>query len=163
MEDILKCKKCSKSLIGKEYRKVADWVFCMDCFEALLKEKDQTESHPKEQPAQEKDAPEVKRCHICKKELKDGEAKKLGIWFFCPQCHDNMVLRPTPGTTEIKADVETDTTLSISLVEQVEIDRTSTVNCHGCGKQILKIAGKVFEENIYCPDCYYALPDIKEG
>ena len=32
----MQCKKCGKDLSGEEHRMVAEWPFCMDCFQQLM-------------------------------------------------------------------------------------------------------------------------------
>jgi len=32
----MECKKCGRDLTGMEYKKVAEWPFCQECFQALM-------------------------------------------------------------------------------------------------------------------------------
>ena len=45
----MECKQCSKNLAGEEYKMVAEWPFCPDCFRKLMEkptEKDRVEAKP---------------------------------------------------------------------------------------------------------------------
>jgi formylmethanofuran dehydrogenase subunit E len=40
------------------------------------------------------------------------------------------------------------------------VDFSTSVQCSGCGREIPAISSKQFNEQPYCPDCYYTLPEI---
>jgi ribosomal protein L37AE/L43A len=168
----MKCKECGKDITGDEYRKVADWPFCLECFGKLM-DKSGKESEAESTPQFESDDVDTisideKRpvCQICNRELENGEVKKVGIWNFCTKCHSELVFRsPEPGISkEIpgedmddpqKEKPETDT----QPLGRVRVSMSKSVNCHACGRQILAVASREVDGNPFCPDCFYALPE----
>jgi formylmethanofuran dehydrogenase subunit E len=168
----MKCKDCGKDITGDEYRKVADWTFCSECFGKLM-DKSEKESEAESTPQFDSDDVDTtsideKRpvCQICNKELENGEVKKVGIWIFCNKCHSELVFRsPEPGISkEIpgenidgpqKEEPEKDT----QPLGRVSVSMSRSVNCHACGRQILAVASREVDGNPFCPDCFYALPE----
>lgn len=153
----MECKKCGKDLVDKEYKKVAEWPFCLECFQTLMdmaEEKKEEAAEP-EAPAP---APEAKnqKCQVCSKELESGEGRDMLGLLFCPDCYDVLVKSPA-----IPARPEPDEEEVTPKVAQVRVDLRKPTECHGCGRQIPVMGSKEFEGNRYCPDCYQALPEIQ--
>jgi hypothetical protein len=46
-------------------------------------------------------------------------------------------------------------------VAQVSVDFISQTKCYQCGKTIRAIAGREYQGHLYCPDCYFNIPEIK--
>jgi len=105
----VKCKNCHKNISEAEGRKVADWVFCRDCFDKLMskpvEENDRKapDAPATEQAAVSSAAPEA-ACHICGRRLETGRAKKVGSWTFCSTCHADLVHRSPPAVSINPAD-----------------------------------------------------------
>ncbi len=148
------CKKCSKDLSACEYKEVAQWAFCLDCFQGLM---DKTEAAPLPETAVAESTTDRPRCQICEKETtKDSGHDMLGL-VFCQECYGNLVKRPTVKPRQVnEAEME-----SKPAVAQVRVNLRKPVQCHGCNRQIPVLGSKEFAGNSYCPDCYRALPEIK--
>jgi len=168
----MKCKDCGKDISGDEYRKVADWIFCLECFGKLM---DKSEKEPEAEPAPQFESDDVDKipidekkpvCQVCNKELDNDQVKKVGIWKFCSKCHAELVFRsPEPVISkeipgEDKDDAQKEKTeTDTQPLGRVRVRMNKSVNCHACGKQILAVASKEVDGNPFCPDCFYALPE----
>jgi hypothetical protein len=150
----MNCKGCGKNISGNDYKKVADWTFCMACFDDLMNRSEQ-KSEPARTPGI--DSPAKETCRICDVEIDKGNGKKLGIWTLCQACHNDMTFRPVekpvPEETEGTPEDTGEKTSSDNAGERVKINRT--IPCSGCGRSILEVAAKVDQDNFYCPDCFY--------
>jgi len=165
----MKCKGCQKEISEEAYQKVADWSFCRDCFEKLMQKPqksnrqpdvDRTDSKPDPKDGLEK---EKIVCMTCAKPVEEGQIKKIGTWAFCSACHADLVFRPPEmvlpadesdengGAAEEGKTEDDDQSLS-----RVKERMNRSVDCHGCGRQILERGSKILEGMPYCPDCFYA-------
>ena len=157
----MECKKCGIDLSGRDYRNVAQWPFCLDCFEALMNKAEAPKDDTVNAPVPEPDS-KRKRCLICDTEIAEGAGRELAGLTFCLPCYENLVNQPDiPPRTK-------DDTSSAGMgrqekpaVAQVRIDVHRPIPCSGCGRQIPGVGSKQFNGKPYCPDCYYALPEIK--
>ena len=117
----MQCKQCGKDIAGEEHRMVAEWPFCIDCFQQLMekpaeKVKDEAAADtPPEAPAEPVAEPgkkdvsvevvfeqEKQKCTLCGKETEGEQYKKVGIWTFClrmPPGHDSPAQAPSPART----------------------------------------------------------------
>jgi formylmethanofuran dehydrogenase subunit E len=145
----MNCHKCGKEIDGQEYKMVAEWSFCTDCFGGLL-------NKPSPKPEPEPIVENTIECYVCKRKIEDENFRKMGIWTFCPECYDTMMPAPAPEKTESsdkKNSEEDEHRVSVRMVA----DMVKRVNCQGCGRQIPEKGGKAADGKIFCPDCYYAL------
>lgn len=159
----MECKKCGKDLADKEYKKVAEWPFCLECFQALMNKAEEKKAEkPEAAPEATAPAPEPEakkqKCQVCSKELESGEGHDMLGLLFCPDCYEVLVKSPAiPARPEVEEEEEE----TKPKVAQVRVDLRMPTECHGCGRQIPVMGSKEFEDNCYCPDCYYALPEIQ--
>ncbi len=180
----MECKGCGKNINGEEYRDVADWQFCLECFERLMNKPVQGgESAPagmrtitgnrdgvEDRTGISTPEDETRRCGLCEKELAPGEGGKLGIWTLCPGCRQALVAAPDPradpaaagevpddvGTEEKAADDEPRSGDDQPIHPQVRATFMQSVNCSGCGRRIPLGGSKLLDGEPYCPDCFYA-------
>lgn len=163
----MNCKGCGKKISGNDYKKVADWTFCIDCFDELMTRFEQksepVKNAPNDLPA--KDTPEKKvksnTCQICKIKIEKGEEKRLGIWTLCESCHRDMTFRlenktisEVPDDTQNGTYQETDEETS-EITESEGIKTNQTICCSCCGRRILAVAAKNDGDDSLCPDCFY--------
>jgi len=156
----MECKKCGIDLSGKEYKNVASWFFCLECFQALFTKAEEEKKEPAGVPA-----PEVtgkpQLCLICEKELEEGMACELLGIILCRECYENLIKKPDISPrTEAAEGEQVIAGAEKPAVMQVRVDFSSPVQCYGCGRQIPYIGSKQFDGHPYCPDCYYRLPEI---
>ena len=87
----MKCKKCEKDIICDDYKKVADWFFCLECFDDLMQQSEKKaeseakpESDNRQIPVSDKKAiqPEKNNCSVCGAEIEKETGKRLGTWRF---------------------------------------------------------------------------------
>lgn len=166
---MIRCKKCDIDLTDRESRNVAQWYFCVECFNALMSEADSKKlsgagkAAPAAEPGKAQAAP-PDRCFVCEKQLGKDEGHTMLGFTFCDACYGNLVKLPSimggAGPEALSA-APAPEIKEKEAVAQVRVDFISTVKCHKCGKTIRAIAGKQFGENLYCPDCYFNLPEIK--
>jgi hypothetical protein len=168
----MQCKKCGKDIAGEEHRMVAEWPFCLDCFQQLM-EKPAKKVEPEvevEAPAEpEPETEDVsvsvvfeqarQKCTLCEKEIEGEQYKKVGIWMFCPDCHLDMTPRPKPPPPPEPEEEPVDEEEEAALRARFQIKYMHRVKCVGCGKMIPGGGSKQVEEEPYCPDCYYGLPE----
>jgi len=156
----MECKKCGIDLSGKEYKNVAQWPFCLECFQTLMTRAEEKKDDQAETPAPTATS-ERQRCLVCEKEIETSMGCEMLGMTFCRECYENMVKKPDiPPRMEVD-ETETMAPPEKPAVMQVRVDLKSPVQCYGCGRQIPAIAGKQFDSHPYCPDCYYRLPEIK--
>ncbi len=157
----MECKKCGRDLTGMEYKKVAEWPFCLECFQALM---DKAGEKKEEKAGKMPEAPASglagvpQRCRVCEKEIEKGNTREMLGLVFCVECYENLVKRPAMPP---RAESEEEELEVKPLVAQVRVDLRRPVQCHACGRQIPAMGSKEFEDNPYCPDCYNVLPEIK--
>jgi len=168
----MQCKKCGKDIAGEEHRMVAEWPFCLDCFQQLMEKpakevESEVEVEPPAEPEPEKKDVSVEvvfeqarqRCTLCEKEIEGDQYKKVGIWMFCPDCHLDMTPRPKPPPPPEPEEEEVDEEEEAAMRARFRVKYMHRVKCVGCGKMIPGGGSKQVEEEPYCPDCYYGLPE----
>lgn len=162
----MKCKQCGKDLAGEEYKMVAEWAFCPDCFQQLL-EKPVKKAEEEAKPDAEINDVGVEaiaetaklRCQLCEKEIEGDRYKKVGIWMFCPDCYIDLTPRPKPPPQpQPEEEAEAEET-EVPIHARVQVKYIQRVTCAGCGKRIPEGGSKDVNGEPYCPDCYYALPE----
>lgn len=170
----MKCKACGKEMADDEGRQVAQWVFCVPCFEKLLEhpqESRSVEAAPESESGEEpeetsKPLGEKAHCHLCQTPLNPGEGWQLGPWLFCMNCRRDLVMLPTETEPEPisaeelepSASSEAERAERIPIVFRTQVSLEKTVQCDRCGRRIQERGGKRFESELLCPDCYYAIP-----
>ena len=157
----MECKKCGIDLSEKEYKSVAQWPFCLECFQALMDkaEEKKTEAVAKLAP---ETASKKQQCVICEKELEKGSGHDMLGLIFCNECYENMVRRPdVPPRGEGAGKGAGPDSMEKQPVMQVRVDLKSQIQCSGCGRRIPAVGSKQFGDHPYCPDCYYKLPEIE--
>ncbi len=155
----MNCKKCNVDLTDKEYRKVADWNFCPDCFHELISGSGKPGDARQETPEPERNL-KSRQCVVCGKELENNEEHELLGSSFCAECYDNLVKRP-PENQLVESDQSSAQTAEKKGVAQVRVDFIARAKCYQCGKTIRTIAAREYLGNLYCPDCYFNIPEIK--
>lgn len=175
----MNCKGCNKNIYQDNYKKIADWIFCFDCFDSLM-----NRTGPKQQPAQQpefqsepqtdesqgtespdselKTKNQSNTCKICNIGIDKGKEKKLGIWTLCEACHNDLTFKPEKKmppepSDNTQADNHGDDARTL---DQGPVNRNETIICHDCGRDILVIAAKEEDGNFLCPDCFYSKGDI---
>ena len=173
----MQCKKCGKDIAGEEHRMVAEWPFCMDCFQQLMekpakKVEPEVEIEALAEPEPEKEdvsvevvfEQEKQKCTLCGKETEGEQYKKVGIWTFCPECHLDMTPRPKPPPPPETEEEVADEAEEAALRARFRVKYTHRVKCAECGRMIPEGGSKQVEEEPYCPDCYYGLPeDVRQA
>jgi hypothetical protein len=155
---------------------VAEWPFCMDCFQQLMEkpaeEAEQPAATPPEEPAEKVAEPEKKdvsvsvvfqqekqKCTLCGKETEGEQYKKVGIWTFCSECHLDMTPRPKPPPPPEPEEEPVDEEEEAALRARFRIKYMHRVKCSECGRRIPAGGSKNVDDEPYCPDCYYGLPE----
>lgn len=155
----MNCKKCNTDLADKECKTIAQWNFCLDCFNEIIRQGEEKSSAPQapQQPAPKGD---VRRCIICDKELGASEGLDLLGLLFCDRCYESIVNRPTEHDGRDDGIAGGDEP-GKKRVAQVRVDFVSQAKCYQCGKTIRCVAGREHQGRLYCPDCYFNIPEIK--
>ncbi|MCP3940806.1 MAG: hypothetical protein GY710_04900 [Desulfobacteraceae bacterium] len=159
----MKCKGCGKKISQNDYEKVADWIFCSDCFTVLMNppegKPESMEGNLNDRSNKEASEEKIKfnTCKICEVDIVKGEGKKLGIWTLCGSCYADMTFnnekKTMPeGSDKTREEIQEEIS---EITAQERIDTNRTINCDGCGRTILAIAGKVDGDDSFCPDCFY--------
>ena len=78
---------------------------------------------------------------------------------FCPDCHLDMTPRAKPPPPPEPEEEVVDEAEEAAMRARFRIKFMHRVKCVGCGKMIPGGGSKQVEEEPYCPDCYYALPE----
>jgi formylmethanofuran dehydrogenase subunit E len=172
----MQCKKCGKDIVGEEHRMVAEWPFCMDCFQHLMEKPAKKAEAPAETPAEapaetvaepEKEDVSVQvvfeqarqKCTLCEKEIEGDQYKKVGIWTFCPECHLDMTPRPKPPPPPEPEEEAVDEEEEAAMRARFRVKYIHRVKCAACGRMVPEGGSKSVDEEPYCPDCYYGLPE----
>jgi hypothetical protein len=168
----MQCKKCGKDLAGEEHRMVAEWPFCMDCFQQLMekpakKVEPEVEVEPSAETEPDKEDVSVEvvfeqarqKCTLCEKEIEGDQYKKVGIWTFCPECHLDMTPRPKPPPPPEAEEEVVDEAEEAAMRARFRVKYIHRVKCSACGRMVPEGGSKQVEEEPYCPDCFYALPE----
>ena len=173
-DKFMKCKGCEKDLAEGEYKQVAQWTFCHDCFEKLMSSKNKESEEqkpeikecristsfsmgPKEEEEEKVELPSLS-CRGCGKEMEEGEYKSLGFWKYCPECYKNM------STAQEAARKEKSEEPQASPTEEPKYTPGgfSGKYCEGCNKKLREGAYRNVSGMPFCPDCYYMLLELAE-
>ena len=150
----MECRACGRDLSGAEHRMVAEWPFCLDCFERLLKrpEPTPTDRAPAHARVSPSPAPQTgPLCIVCGRDVAGRDHVSLGPLVVCAECVEGL---GTPSTEE-----ETDEAqVRDEPREKVAAEPRRYVNCTACGRRIPEGGSKSSGDQRYCPDCYRALP-----
>ncbi|MGD9037895.1 MAG: hypothetical protein PVF10_15140 [Syntrophobacterales bacterium] len=172
----MQCKQCGKDIAGEEHRMVAEWPFCMDCFQQLMEKPAEGAEPEAEAPSEEqaetvaepekKDVSvevvfqqEKQKCTLCGKETEGEQYKKVGIWTFCSECHLDMTPRPKPPPPPEPEEDPIDEAEEAAARARFRIKYMHRVKCSECGRRIPAGGSKNVDDEPYCPDCYYGLPE----
>lgn len=159
----MKCRKCNKELDEQDqdqYQMVASWPFCLECFQGLLdapkgEPEAATEAAPEAPsapPTQAEAEASTPRCHLCNREVVEGQHESLWIWTFCPECYASLTTTPEPlGPSEEEERVE--------VQASVHPEPMKYVLCKGCGRRIPEPGSKPIDGEPYCPDCFQTQQD----
>lgn len=150
---MMRCRKCDKEIQDREHRKVAEWVFCPDCFEELLLKPSEKETAGKEDTAKIPEFEAGTVCQVCKKEIADDALRKLGIWEVCHACFGILVSRPKQTAVEDEKN-DTDAEDDENKGNDIQVDLTQSAECGGCGRTIPLGGGKETNGKILCPECH---------
>ena len=154
----MKCEKCAKNLIGLEYRQVAKWAFCLECFQQLMdqaEEKQQQEAGDRPEGEILGAEPVQQYCRLCEGSIANDNCRELLGLLFCKACYMNLIKRPV---MKIRSELDQQ---NRPLVTQESVDLTKLVRCHACNRKIPELGSKEFNGKLFCPDCYNALPELK--
>ena len=158
----MKCRDCNKIIDGDDFRKVADWVFCLECFDKLMtKSEEKAIAADKEEleplPPEKKQQPKLEKtgCSVCGVDIEKGFEKKLGIWLFCDKCYGDLV-HNTIKPASVKPEDDITETMSERVFEK---RNTNKVNCYSCDRLIFEAGANLNKGNHFCPDCFYSLPE----
>lgn len=166
----MECKGCGKAFAESELKQVGVWNFCASCFGNLMAEASPPSGEaagdtagvpagpPGETESDEASPPlvirgEQVRCTVCDVPLRDGEGHDMGILTVCPSCYQELITRPEP--VRIQEDEPGESDLPDDDPGPPLPDPMETVSCAGCRRTIKKIAAKVHQDDLYCPDCFY--------
>jgi hypothetical protein len=100
-----------------------------------------------------------KKCTLCEKEIEGDQYKKVGIWTFCPDCHLDMTPRQKPPPPPEPEEEAVDEEEEAAMRARFRVKFMHRIKCVGCGKMIPEGGSKQVDEEPYCPDCFYALPE----
>jgi len=155
----MKCYKCGKEVVDGEYKKVANWVFCNECFNSLLDDKksDKNNKDISIKDSSLSNKKKDKKCQICGKPLSEKDAKSLLGLDFCSSCYTALLSKPKSKPRN--PETESPKTIKYK-VPQVETNLRETIECFGCGRKIPKAGAKEVDGHFYCPDCYRGLLDV---
>ncbi|MBW2173049.1 MAG: hypothetical protein JRF64_00100 [Deltaproteobacteria bacterium] len=168
----MECRKCGKDLAGEEHKMVADWPFCLDCFQQLM-DKPEKEAEAETVPGPEAQVDTEKmdvavevvaetakpRCQICDKDLEGDQYKKVGIWVFCPECYTDLAPRPKPPPPPETEEETGEDEEEAALHARFNVKYMHRVKCTECSRMIPEGGSSNVDGEPYCPDCYYALPE----
>lgn len=170
------CKQCETDLEGKEFKKVAEWSFCTSCFDGLMEASAKKKAEPTPTPSntdpemtnEQSDVPGLAmrfsvgtstlRCQTCKTELLEHESHAMLGTQFCATCYRVLVEGFSPSEKTDSSNQEPELPPE-PLVPQVKVDLIAQANCFACDKWIRKIAAKLRDDQMYCPDCFAQLPE----
>lgn len=155
----MNCKKCGISLEKKDYRMVAQWPFCAQCFQNLMEDTaKKTDNRPKDNDTSFTQAETKQKCRVCGAEIEIGMGHKILSILFCDKCYESLVKKPAV-TSRLKnrENALAADSLNKPAVEQVNINLNEFVKCHGCGRKIPALGSKKFNGEFFCPDCFHSL------
>ncbi len=162
----MECRQCGKEIAGEDYKMVAEWPFCPECFQKLMekpakKAEAEVDTEKKDMAVKVVVETGKPRCQVCEKEIEGDQYKKVGIWVFCPDCYTDMAPRrkpPPPPEAEEEAG-EAEEAEALSPMARFKVKYMHRVTCTGCSKRIPEGGGREVDGEPYCPECYYALPE----
>ena len=168
----MECKGCKKDFSESEMKKVGKWMFCATCLDKLLD--GASEGHTEDAsdggtgdtladhlaaPESDDDAPPLviqgaqASCSVCNCALKEGEGHDMGILTVCDDCYQEMIARPEP--IKIQEDEPEEVNPAEEEPEIPWQDPMETIPCACCKRTIKKAGAKWFQDEPYCPDCFY--------
>ena len=160
------CKRCGRDVGDKSSKRVADWVFCEECFQQLMDDATHRAAEPPPEagptPAPVKgDAPPAPAaaasCRGCKRALGEGEARVFLGLTFCPTCETVLREGLSPPAFDLAATDAEPPEPEPPRVEQVRVDHGAVTSCHRCRRQVKLLGSREHEGERYCPDCYRAV------
>lgn len=177
----MECRKCGTEITGDEYRMVAEWPFCLPCFERLLNkptEPSPAEPAPAEEPAAAEQpgaeppaAPEQPPALSFSVSLstapRDAGPQKKAGQITCLLCEREI----EGGTQQQLADWTFCPTCYATLVSMPDEEEEPAAPrprksplvpptyakpkaCKGCGRRLQERATKELGDEPYCPECY---------
>jgi formylmethanofuran dehydrogenase subunit E len=176
----VECKGCQSAIVEDQYRLVAEWPFCLECFERLrtgpARAKpeplpDGGASSPNLRPPSEPaltpaPAPDPQRgrgakCVACERSLSPGDEAPFGI---CVQCRTGLIADPFRRILEQearetaareKAEKAAEETAS-EPQEIVPVGVLGKKTCAGCARRLLEPGGyHTIDGKFFCPACAY--------
>ena len=181
------CKQCGVTVEGAEIKRVAEWAFCSSCFAQLMEASAKKKEEPKEPisvaevaddaSSADNDASEPSaapgrlavnftvspqlRCQTCKKPITEAESHAFLGNRICAACHE-VLSSGFSDAYDRQQSIDEEPEPEAPRVEQVRVDLTAQATCFVCDKWIRKIAAKVRDDHLYCPDCFAKLPPEEE-
>ena len=158
----MKCHKCENEILNDEFKKVADWAFCNDCFKLLLekpKNNNQNKTNEKTETNDNKEKEKVSHkieCSICDNKIQGDEFKKFASFIICPKCFSKLIARPKlPVPDKIKKNNEPKKiSKEKNKFEQVEVLLNKYTLCNNCKRKIPLGGSREIDKKPYCPECY---------
>lgn len=184
----MECKGCNKPIEGDAYRMVADWAFCLPCFEELRqgRKKKRESTQPastvrlQAEPAPEPEqvvpapatAPGAKLCGTCDKPLTASEqGLKLGDVVVCDACRQALIFEPM---REIRRKEEAEEAARAAREEAQKARRLAPEDivpvgvagskvCASCDRRLIEPGGYSWVgDKPYCPACAPAAREAAE-
>jgi len=106
----MECKKCGIDLSEREYKTVASWAFCLECFQALMNKAEERKKEPVE-PEPPAATGEPLCCLVCEREIEPDAAHEMLGMMLCRECYENLIRkqeippRPEAGDQETEGDL----------------------------------------------------------
>jgi len=171
----VQCKVCQREIVGDNYRLVAKWPFCLECFDGLgakPPEGDEVQRAHTPGPAHA-EAAELPRpvppprpsrpahCVSCARPLSPNEEAPFGI---CVQCRTGLIAEPFKKILEQDAkeaaerekareaaEETADTPMPLDIVPPGVLGKKT---CAQCGRRLLEPGGyHVIDGQWFCPAC----------
>jgi len=149
----MECQKCGKDIAEEEFKMVAEWQFCLECFQELMNKpakKEKAGAGTEMQDSAVEVGAETKklRCQLCEREIEDDYYKKVGTWVFCPECHADLISRPKPPADSQEGEDTGDLDQEEAELPSpdqapLQIKYMQYVNCQACGRRIPEKGSKV--------------------
>ncbi|MCH2205663.1 MAG: hypothetical protein MK132_07320 [Lentisphaerales bacterium] len=170
------CKKCQTPISGDEFRMVADWKFCLSCFDDMMNKQAVKKEEPQPEPikasfaaeeflaaasSKKEEAPSAAeiKCQMCDCKIPADTPKFLGVWQLCQNCEDNMAFKLQPVVIEEEEPKEEDEpdTRRRDLNGRVLQAAPDESVCVACNRPIFVRAAKKIDDQLYCPECFYKI------
>ena len=168
------CKKCQSPISGEDFRMVADWKFCLGCFESMMSAQKTKKEEQKQEPvkssfaaeeflaaasSKKEEAPSASEipCQMCDCTIPADTPKFLGVWQICQTCEENMAFKLQPVVIEEDEPEEEEEpdTRRRDLNGQVLQAAPDESVCVSCNRPIFVRAAKRIDDQLYCPECFY--------